>query len=279
MKARQKYHKRWLRILIIAFFLLILAFIIYKLFFYIPPQRIAAASISGQGRETDGNKTQNCQVCYLLNLDGMKGLGHSALLLIDETGAGQIFSYNGMQYNLFQCLLGKKGIGKMKVISMNPEETSLFLETGEPPASAVPGEGFDECHNFDRILYRYITADELETILSGTQKYIEAGNEFEKLYADLYSAENEEGRKSSAEQAMEAFLARESLPKYHIYTHNCDTAARELIALADSEMAVFNSSESVLLPSSNYRNMCRFLGSSWGFRVLGEDSWRERLLQ
>lgn len=34
---------------------------------------------------------QTCQVFYLLNLDGMKGLGHSSLMLVDEDGAGRIF--------------------------------------------------------------------------------------------------------------------------------------------------------------------------------------------
>lgn len=31
-------------------------------------------------------------VYYLLNIDGMKGLGHSALMLVDENGAGLFYS-------------------------------------------------------------------------------------------------------------------------------------------------------------------------------------------
>ena len=85
------------------------------------------------------------------------------------------YTHLGMQYGLLPCLLGKEGIGKMKVISMTPEETAVFLETGEPPASAFSTNEFDECRDFDRILYRYITRNEFDTILSSTKGYIAAG--------------------------------------------------------------------------------------------------------
>ena len=136
MKIFQKNHGKKTFIFLLIFLLLITFFSIYKLFIYMTPERMASFPGSAQSEETCESEIPDCQVCYLLNLDGMKGLGHSALLLIDETGAGQLFSYNGMQYGLLPCLLGKEGIGKMKVISMTPEETAVFLETGEPPASA-----------------------------------------------------------------------------------------------------------------------------------------------
>ena len=277
MRTRHKTRKSTIFLLI--FFFLILAFFVYKFFFYTPPQRAASVPLSEQARTLPEEQIQSCQVCYLLNLDGMKGLGHSALLLIDEDGAGQLFSYNGMQYSLIPCLLGKEGIGKMKVISMTPEETSAFLETGEPPASAFSTNEFDECRNFDRILYRYITRNEFDTILSGTKSYINAGDEFEKLYAALHTLESSESVRLSAENSMEAFLSQEQLPRYQIYTHNCDTAARRLIALIDPEAASFNETEASLFPKSNYKRMCRSLSESWGFGPLGKDTWLEKLLQ
>ena len=65
-------------------------------------------------REPRKEPGRDCRAYYLLNMDGMKGLGHAALLLVDEKGEGRLFSYNGMEYNIFWCLLGKKGLGKMK---------------------------------------------------------------------------------------------------------------------------------------------------------------------
>ena len=217
---------------------------------------------------------QSCRVCYLLNIDGMKGLGHSALLLIDESGAGQLFSYNGMQYNLLECLLGKEGIGKMKVISMNSEETEDFLETGRPPETAFTGGSFEECRDFDRILFRCITEQEYLAILQAADVYIDTGDEFERLYAAACSSEATE----QARKEMDAFLSQEGLPSYQIYSHNCDTAAREIIALADPEMAAYNDTQAGLIPGNNYRKMCRFLGNSWGYGALGNDSWLEKLL-
>ena len=118
MKIFQKNHEKKSFIFLLIFLLLITFFSICKLFIYMTPERMASFPGSAQSEETCESEIPDCQVCYLLNLDGMKGLGHSALLLIDETGAGQLFSYNGMQYGLLPCLLGKEGIGKMKVISM-----------------------------------------------------------------------------------------------------------------------------------------------------------------
>ena len=70
------------------------------------------------------------RVYYLLNIDGMKGLGHSALLLQDSRGQAQLFSYNGMQYNVLECLMGKSGIGKMMQFQLKEEDLQQFLETG-----------------------------------------------------------------------------------------------------------------------------------------------------
>ena len=81
-------------------------------------------------RECPTAENEDCRIYYLLNLDGMKGLGHGALMLVDEDGEGRIFSYNGMQYNLLQCLLGKKGVGKMKEFILDKDCVKELLDTG-----------------------------------------------------------------------------------------------------------------------------------------------------
>lgn len=214
---------------------------------------------------------QTCQVFYLLNLDGMKGLGHSALMLVDGHGEGRLFSYNGMQYNLIQCLMGKEGIGKMKEFGLSADEVEELLETGN-----LNVEDFAECDNFDRALFRYIDREQYDRILMEAEKYAQAGDEFERLYAELHSKTGPDI--SEAQEQMDRFLARPDLPRYQIYRHNCDTAARELLGLVDEEMASYNASKEKLTPSGNYKNMCALLGETWGYMGLGQDSLLETLL-
>ncbi len=191
-------------------------------------------------------KLQNsCAVYYLLNIDGMKGLGHAALLLQDEQGNGLLYSYNGMQYSLLECLIGKEGIGKMKVFALSADEICEFLSTGD-----LKVEDTAECDNFDRVLYRCISREDYEAVQKGTVKYMEAGAEFERLYAAAYDSAGEE---------LEAFLEQEDLPRYQIYTHNCDTVARELIAQIDEEMRQYNSESKRLTPTGNYIGMTHAL--------------------
>lgn len=73
---------------------------------------------------------EDCMLYYIVNIDGMKGLGHSVVLLVDEDGSGTVISFNGMQRTLIECLLGKSGVGKMSIATMTKAETALFLETG-----------------------------------------------------------------------------------------------------------------------------------------------------
>lgn len=218
------------------------------------------------------SEEQSCQVWYLLNLDGMKGLGHSALMLLDENGEGQVFSYNGMQYNLIQCLMGSEGIGKMKQFSLSADEVEALLETGDLQAGV-----YEECDNFDRGLYRYISWEQYDRIAEEAERYIEIGDEFERLYADLHNAVGDVVY--DAQEQMDLFLASEDIPRYQIYHHNCDTVARELIALVDEEAAEYNLSETKLTPRGNYKNMCRRLSGTWGYTRLGEDSLLEKILR
>lgn len=67
---------------------------------------------------------------YIVNADGMKGLGHSILMVVDGEGCGTVLSYNGMQRSLWESLLGKSGIGKMSIGQMSAEDTEAFLQTG-----------------------------------------------------------------------------------------------------------------------------------------------------
>ena len=160
-----------------------------------------------------------CAVYYLLNIDGMKGLGHTAFMLKDENGNGQIFSYNGMQHSLLECLAGKAGVGKMKNFSLNSEEVNAFLHTGN-----LQVEDTSECDNFDRILYRYISKEEFEQIQKEAGKYITTGTEYETLYAAVFHATGEE--KMLAEERLNEFQNQELTPTDN-YIRMCNVVGEE----------------------------------------------------
>lgn len=61
---------------------------------------------------------EDCMLYYIVNADGMKGLGHSIVMVVDEKGCGKVFSYNGMQRSLWESLPGRSGIGKMSIGTM-----------------------------------------------------------------------------------------------------------------------------------------------------------------
>lgn len=120
---------------------------------------------------------EDCMLYYIVNADGMKGLGHSIVLLVDENGCGTVFSYNGMQRTLGESLLGKSGVGKMSMGTMTKEEITAFLQTGDL--------NLDEdqlSDNYDIALYRPITTENYHTVLEQTAPYIEAEERFAALY-------------------------------------------------------------------------------------------------
>lgn len=236
--------KHWLSI-----FFLVVSIIIFKNIITPPAER-----------KPDIQNKSAFRVCYLLNIDGMKGLGHSALLLQDASGQASVFSYNGMQYNLWECLFGKAGIGKMKQFSLSEDEIKQFLETGN-----LQADEYEECDNFDRAICHEITQEQYLMLSEKIRYYIDVGNEFEELYAQ-------------DKVALEEFLAHENLPRYQIYTHNCDTVARELLALVSDDMKAYNADSAFMTPGRNYRNMCKALGNDWEILRLGKDSIPEKIL-
>lgn len=222
-------------------------------------------------RSITADEKKTVAVYYLLNIDGMKGLGHSALMFVDGQGNGRLYSYNGMQYSLGECLIGKEGIGKMMLFELDSECVNQFLENGNLD---VPEES--ECDNYDRALYTYISNEEYETIKEKLAYYIEVGDTYQQLYV---TANNMTGEaQNAAEVVLQEYTFREDIPKYQIYHHNCDVVAREAIAMVNCEMQAYNEIEEKLFPSANYKNMCRQFGDSWGMIHLGQDTVLEKIL-
>ena len=214
----------------------------------------------------------DCRMYYIVNVDGMKGLGHSILLLLNEQGEGTVLSFNGMQGTLGEALLGRAGVGKLSVGRMNSSETASFLSTGNLD---LEGDQLDD--NYDVALYRPITQEEYRTVMAEIDPYIQAAEKYERLYA--LEASSTDADECAAYQAeMEQMGQDDSLPLYQLYTHNCDHVARAFAAAVDPEMDDYNAVSSRLTPNGNFK---AFAGhaTDWGVLRLGESSLFERILE
>lgn len=212
-----------------------------------------------------------CMLYYIVNTDGMKGLGHSIVMLVDENGCGTVFSFNGMQRSLGESLFGKSGVGKMSVGTMTVEETEAFLQTGN-----LDIDGDQLSDNYDMALYRSITEEEYDIIAERTIPYITAGEQFAVLY-EKWAMEENPDRKEDYEQALEQMGQDKSLTLYQIYTNNCDHVARIIISPVDSAMQEYSQHGRRMTPNGNLK---AFGGQAedWGVMTLGEQSLPEKIL-
>lgn len=213
----------------------------------------------------------SCMLCYMVNVDGMQGLGHSILFLVDEEGIGTVLSFNGMQGTLWEALAGKAGVGKMSVGILDGDGVSEFFRTGN-----LDLEEDQLRDNYDVALYRYITPEEYEIVLSRANLYIETGDRYEALYREYVFAATEE-EKREYELEMERMGQDTSLPLYRIYTNNCDHVARLLAASVDVEMEEYGRTSFHVTPGGNWKAFAK-RAKGWGVFVLGEYSARERIL-
>ncbi len=214
----------------------------------------------------------DCMLYYLVNIDGMKGLGHSILLLTDTTGAGTVLSFNGMQRSLPESLLGQSGVGKMSVGNMDAKEVIRFLQTGNLELDKDQLQD-----NYDWALCRPITEETYRHILEQARPYLEAGERFETLYVKWAQAAKPEEKELLA-GALEEMGQDQSLPLYNIYSNNCDHTARKLAALADKDLRDYNQSTIHLTPCGNLKAFAK-QAPAWGVMELGENSYREKLAE
>lgn len=214
---------------------------------------------------------EDCMLYYIVNIDGMKGLGHSVVLLVDEDGSGTVISFNGMQRTLIECLLGKSGVGKMSIATMTKAETALFLETGN-----LNLDKDQLADNYDIALYRPITVEEYDTVLEQTAPYLAAEEQFTVLYEN-WALEIDVRKKEGYQQDLECLGQDTSLPLYQIYTNNCDHVARILIGSVDLEMEAYSQRTEHITPNGNLKAFGR-KAQNWGVMMLGIQSIQEKLL-
>ena len=214
----------------------------------------------------------DCRLYYLVNVDGMKGMGHSILLLVNEQGEGTVLSFNGMQRSLGEALMFQSGVGKLSIGEMNKTETNAFLLTGD-----LNLEG-DQLHdNYDMALFCSITLEDYQAIMTLTEPYVTAGDNYEALYA-VAANSTDAAQRAEYEKALEEMGQDVSLPLYQLYTHNCDHAARYFAAAADEKMAAYNERSFRLTPNGNFKAFAR-KATDWGVMRLGKASVIERVLE
>lgn len=212
-----------------------------------------------------------CMLYYIVNADGMKGLGHSIVMLVDEEGCGTVISYNGMQRSLTESLLGKSGVGKMSIGTMHADETEAFLQSGD-----LHLDGDQLTDNYDVALYRPITAAEYCVILEQTKPYLEAQERFTVLY-EKWAMEENASQKTEYEQELVQTGRGDDLPVYQIYTNNCDHVARLLMSSVDMELRDFMRHTWHMTPNGNIKALGA-KAQSWGVMTLGSQSLLERIL-
>lgn len=216
-------------------------------------------------------KTGECTMYYVVNSDGMKGLGHSILVLENEEGYGTVLSFNGMQRTLSQALLGKAGVGKMSMGQMDAGQMQEFLKTGN-----LELEGDQLRDNYDLALYQNITTEEYEAVLQAAEIYIKTGDEYGELYVRYLYAD--ESCKEKYRRQLEEMGKDDSLPLYRLYTNNCDHVARLLIACADKDMIRYNERTHRITPNGNLKAF-GMSAEAWGVMELGDNSFGEKVLQ
>lgn len=214
---------------------------------------------------------ENCMLYYMVNADGMKGLGHSILLLVDKEGCGTVFSFNGMQRSLGECLLGKSGVGKLSTGVMTDEETKEFLQSGN-----LQLDDDQLADNYDMALYRPITEEDYQKVLEQAEPYLAAAEDFSVLYGE-WATEEDTVKKAEYQKALDQIGENESLPLYQIYTNNCDHAARRMAATVDQELWEYTNSTWRVTPNGNLK---AFAGKTekWGVMTLGEQTLQEKVL-
>lgn len=227
-------------------------------------------SLSISEREP-GSFAGDCTLYYIVNCDGMKGLGHSILLLVDAQGGGLVLSFNGMQRTLGEALAGKAGVGKMSAGRMSGEETALFLQTGY-----LDLEEDQLQDNYDVAVYRRITSEEYNAIWDAAQDYIRTGEQYGKLYAQYMAAEDQELKEKYLGE-LERMGGDASLPLYQIYTNNCDHVARRLAAVVDGDMREYNQGLHPITPNGNVKAFAAG-NQRWGVLRLGEETLPEKML-
>lgn len=214
---------------------------------------------------------ESCMLYYIVNADGMKGLGHSILMIVDEEGCGTVLSFNGMQRSLWESLLGKSGVGKMSIGTMSAEETTAFLQTGD-----LHIDGDQLTDNYDMALFRPITAEEHRVILEQTSPYLAAEEQFAALY-EKWAMEAETDKREEYKQELEQMARDDDLPVYQIYTNNCDHAARLLASAVDSTLQDYLEHSRRMTPNGNLKAFGK-KAEDWGVMTLGKQSLPEKVL-
>lgn len=202
-------------------------------------------------------------VYYLVNADGMKGLGHSIVLLTgpdnQENTSCLVYSFNGMEKNLQQSLMGEAGVGCLSIVQLTQDEATAFLKDGNLNA------GIDQLNaNYDLAVYKEIEYEEYMKIAERAAVYTQLTDEYHRL-EEMQDKEGIDVLKSQNEELL-----------YRIYSHNCDTVARELLEMVDQDVCIFDETDHYRTPLANIKAFSRKM-DEWSAITIGEQTLKEKM--
>lgn len=213
--------------------------------------------------ENPADVSDTYAIYYLVNADGMKGLGHSIILLTGpddkKPDSCVVYSFNGMEKNLKQALMGEAGVGCLSVSHLTKEEVDSFLTSGDIFA------GTEQLNaNYDLAVYKEIECEEYREIADKVSVYIQLTDAFHKL------------EEKQDKEGIATLKAQNDALLYRIYSHNCDTVARELLETIDPDVQEFNVSKNYYTPLANIKAFSREM-DDWSSRKIGNQSVKEKL--
>lgn len=149
--------------------------------------------------DLDGREAEEADysIYYLNNMDGAKGLGHSAILLVDEDGQGDFYSYMGGGNDIWQTITQWTG-GYIAHKQLNNTEVNNLLATGDIWIEMQnKKKNFD---NYDRALVNEIAESDYVKIIEKANDYCN------------------------------------NPPNYQMFGYNCDSFAVELISIVTPDI-------------------------------------------
>lgn len=209
---------------------------------------------------------QDGEIYYLNNVDGAKGLGHNAILIVNNEGEGTFFTYMTGEGTPLEVYKGKSIIGYMDEVTLSMDEVTEFLLNGDILVHMAGGEENED--SYDRALKRTISDEKvIETI--------ETARKFVTIYEQYLEIDDKESY-------------RQNVPLYNLYTFNCDTVASVIAHSVDENFKVFRYDGldwlwglmglSIASPNLSFLYSKGLNLEGWEYISIGEESKKEKYI-
>lgn len=161
-----------------------------------------------------------------------------------------------------------KGLGHSIVLLTGPdnqENTSCLVYSFNGMEKNLQQFLMGEANaNYDLAVYKEIGYEEYMKIAERAAVYTQLTDEYHRL-EEMQDKEGIDVLKSQNEELL-----------YRIYSHNCDTVARELLEMVDPDVCIFDETDHYRTPLANIKAFSREM-DEWSAITIGEQTLKERL--